>query len=230
MKTPTLLLPLLCSLACSAESEWAPPQCDESCDEAQGTAFLHVFRNEGGPIRAEVETELLPDELRAIAYASQNRDDPSKIDVGLRFFRTQEADIDVKGLPELYTTRDWDPAGVFLEMPFSLSRIGLMARGETDLPLSLSYDVWAHDFLADDFVSRSVDDEWVVMYHAFARTAPSEELAVYTILKPATGEKILVSLQGEESSDWRALSHGRAYAIGYAPSTDELSVEVLGEL
>jgi hypothetical protein len=173
----------------------------------------------------------LPDYLTAHAFAGFNFDDPSKVDVGLLLFRTEDASLEgIKGIPKLVTTRDWDPNGITLEMPFALSTISLRAKGDTDLPLSFSYKVWAHDYTAnEDYEARGVDDEWVIVYHAYAIAAPAGELKTYSILRPSTGEDILVSLNEEGSIDWRSLRDGNSYEIGYDADSDEISVERLDD-
>ena len=229
-RTIAILLPLLL-LACSAEEEYLPLDCS-SCDELaeSGSAFLTVTQADDGRILVEIDETLgLPETLTARAFAGLNFDDPSKVDVGLLLFRTEDSDLEgIKGIPKLVTTRDWDPNGITLEMPFALSTISLRAKGDQDLPLSFSYKVWAHDFTArEGYEARGVDDEWVIVYHAYAIAAPAGELRTYSILRPSTGEDILVSLDREGSLDWRALRHGNSYEIGYDEDSDEISVERL---
>ncbi len=233
-RTITFLLSFL-FLGCAAQDSSQPPlddcsRCDE--DSESGSAFLSVTQADDGRILVQVDETLgVPDYLTAYAFAGFNFDDPSKVDVGLLFFRTEDASLEgIKGIPKLTTTRDWDPNGIKLDMPFEISTISLRAKGDKPLPLTFSYKVWAHDYTANDgFESRGVDDEWVIVYHAYAIEAPAGELKTYSILRPATGDDILVSLNQEGSLDWRALTHGNSYEIGYDADRDEISVERLDE-
>jgi hypothetical protein len=229
---PLLLVPaLVLGSACDDTSFEEPTSECASCDSAANPLLTITLSDDGELIPRYSKDLVLPGYLEVSVWATFNEEDSDFVDVRLDFTRKDGSAIPGIGvIPALRTTRKLTPDGVVIDMPLRLSTITLKAKGDEDLPLTVSYQTHARGFTATDgYTSQSVDSEWVDFYHAYKLVATAHEATTYVIVGPRTGDDILTSLDREGSLDWVGLSDRKAYEIGYDTDADRLSVSVLRE-